>query len=73
MASPTTISMKQSPKGMIVLDANLPQFYVSDAVGFQSVVGVSHFEDTTGAKTKTSAASINLIDKDGKLIWGIPK
>jgi hypothetical protein len=50
-----------------------PSLTVSDDKGFKSVIGsVSLSIPSTGGSSRTSAASIVLFDKDGKVIWNVP-
>lgn len=57
----------------IVLNAVRPGIGLTDAEGFSANFGRTDVEfHTTGLKLQTSAASINLIDKEGKLLWHAP-
>ena len=50
-----------------------PSLTVSDDRGFKSVIGsVSLSIPTAGGSSRTSAASLVLFDKDGKVIWNVP-
>ena len=64
------------PKSLIELtvDPNGPTLSVSDQKGFSSVVGVADLEDVhTGETSKTSAASVVIFGKNGKVIWRAPR
>jgi hypothetical protein len=50
-----------------------PSLSLSDAVGFKSVLGSAELETVrTGETHQTSAASLAMFDKDGKVIWRAP-
>jgi hypothetical protein len=50
-----------------------PSLEVSDAAGFKAVVGTAELETIrTGESHRTSAASVVLFNKDGKVIWRTP-
>jgi hypothetical protein len=58
-------------KGGVVL--NQDSLSVTDAQGFESVVGVTGLETpATGETRKTSAAAVTLFGKDRKVIWHAP-
>jgi hypothetical protein len=47
---------------------------LSDAAGYASTFGVTSLVDTkTGTKSPRSAASIVMIDKDGRVVWEAPQ
>jgi hypothetical protein len=50
-----------------------PSLAISDDQGFQAVVGsISLSIPSTGGSSRTSAASLVLFDKDGKVVWNVP-
>ena len=51
-----------------------PSLTLRDAAGFKTVIGtVELVTTTTGEEHKTSAASIRMFDKEGKVIWQAPR
>jgi hypothetical protein len=50
-----------------------PKLEVSDAAGFKCILGKAQLETpSTGESHTTSAASLAMFDKDGKVIWRTP-
>lgn len=50
-----------------------PSIEVTDAAGFKAVVGTTDLQtDRTGEAHRTSAASVVMLGKDGKVIWRAP-
>jgi hypothetical protein len=61
--------------GRVILEygAEAPSLTLADAQGFEAIIGrTSLVEPTTGATSKSSAASVTLFGKDGKSIWSAP-
>lgn len=59
----------------VVLESSAdgPSLTLSDAQGFQTVVGSTSLRTpSTGVSSRTSAASVVLFDQDGKSIWSAP-
>jgi len=55
------------------VDPDGPSLQISDAAGFMAIVGTIGLETTkTGEAHRTSAASVVLFDKDGKVTWRAP-
>jgi hypothetical protein len=65
------IDRKSSAEVMVERDG--PSLSVSDQKGFSSKVGVADLEDArTGETSKTSAASLMIFGKKGKVVWQAP-
>ena len=59
------VLLESSPDG--------PSLTLSDFQGFRSIVGTTSLKTpSTGASTKTSAASVILFDKEGRSVWSAP-
>jgi hypothetical protein len=62
-----------SDGGSLLLYGQNPALTLTDAQGFKTIVGsVSLAAPSTGASSRTSAASVVLFGKDGKSIWSAP-
>lgn len=62
-----------APKLTAAVRSEGSSLQLDDADGFQTQVGISDLiTPTTGAKTKTSAASVILFDKSKKVLWSAP-
>ena len=79
MSSGSSISFYgQSPakwgqQAVLESSADGPSLTLSDAQGFRAIIGSASLNTpTTGASTKTSAASVILFDKEGKSVWSAP-
>jgi hypothetical protein len=58
----------------ISFDTKFPNIEVTDAEGFQTQIGsVNLVAPRTGTTSKTSAASVTLLAKDGKILWSTPQ
>jgi hypothetical protein len=63
----------ESIAGNILLDAKSGAVEVSDANGFSAEIGSNELVTTkTGKRSTTSAASLVLSGKDGKVLWSAP-
>jgi len=57
----------------ILLNADTPAVAIADASGFEADLGSNQLvSNRTGAQSKTSAASLVLSGKDGKVLWSAP-
>ncbi len=57
----------------LTVNANEPNLTLSDPEGFQTTVGSTNLvTPRTGETHKTSAASLVLFGKDGKVLWSAP-
>jgi len=64
---------KEEERVSLTLLDNQPSLQVSDSAGFKAVVGtVGLATPTTGESQQTSAASVVLFGKDGKVLWRVP-
>jgi hypothetical protein len=79
MSEGASISLfSQGPENLtkqVVLESSPdgPSLTLSDAQGFRTIVGTASLNTpTTGASTKTSAASVILFDKEGRSVWSAP-
>ncbi len=53
--------------------ASGPTIEIEDKQGFQTIIGSTQLETKkTGESHRTSAASIVIFDKNGKVIWKAP-
>jgi hypothetical protein len=71
----TTVYLRgTSDGGSLLLYGRNPALTLTDAQGFKTIVGSATLATpSTGASSRTSAASIALFDKEDKLIWSVPE
>ncbi len=64
---------RNSRKSIFLSAFTDPVLQITDEAGFRSLVGSVDLETTpTGQTHKTSAASLVLFGKDGKVLWSAP-
>jgi hypothetical protein len=64
---------KGDQQAVLESTANGPSLTLSDAQGFRTIVGSASLKTpSTGASSKTSAASVILFDKEGRSVWSAP-
>ena len=64
---------KDSLKGISLSAVTEPTLQITDEAGFMSVIGSADLQTPrTGEAHKTSAASLVLFGKDGKVLWSAP-
>jgi hypothetical protein len=72
---PGFITVQTNAKDLIFLTASAegPLIQVIDKDGYQTALGATALETIkTGAKNRTSGASVVLIGKDKKVLWSAP-
>lgn len=71
----TYLTLNNGTEASMSLSVNdgVPSIALADRQGFSSTFGSADLESgQTGEKRKTSAASIHLFGKNGKVLWSIP-
>jgi hypothetical protein len=69
----TLNSESGSDRAQLSISDNGPLLKLADSAGFSSAVGTVDLVTTrTGEQHKTSAASLVLFGKDGKVLWSAP-
>lgn len=64
---------KWGQQAVLESSADGPSLTLSDAQGFRTIAGIASLKTpSTGASTKTSAASVILFDKEGRSVWSAP-
>jgi len=68
------LALNGASGGRVMLDASLPSVSAKDQDGFEVDMGSAAISTpSTGAKTTTSAASVMLFDKSGRVLWSTPR
>lgn len=70
---PSQSSSNSRAQAALAFSPDGPSLELSDAQGFRTIVGSASLRTpSTGASSRTSAASVILFDKDGQSIWSAP-